>query len=141
MFSYLEKCMHFAGCSSALAVFQRRNLISVIVAFGLLFSLFMHAIAFASDVEDTILIDRPDTKMLVISSDTVAALQIAKDEAEKRKVDLRQVKRYMIVFEKDVIQVSLAPPYRGGLDGPEFRVEIRRSDLKLLSAQDGLKSP
>ena len=97
------------------------------------------AIASASDpLGEVFLSEGPHAKVLFLSSDAVNALELAKLEAQKRNVQLERITRYAVAFYSDRFLVSLAPPYRGGFDGPEFRVEIRRSDLKILSVKNTL---
>lgn len=98
---------------------------------------FIH-IAIASEVEDAFLSDRNGRKVLHLTSDVIEALEIAKLEALKQNVDLKQLKTYMFVFEKDKISVFFAPPHRGGLDGPEFRVEMSCLDLRVVSVKNTL---
>lgn len=96
--------------------------------------------AFASSVEDIFLIDRHGQKTLILNSDIVRALELAKLEAETQKVEIEEITRYAISLNLQTIVVSLAPPYKGGLDGPEFVVEIRRLDFKVLSVVNRLET-
>ena len=94
---------------------------------------------FRSDpFHDAFLLDRPNTKVLFLTSDVVTALELAKVEAQKQNVPSLQMVRYAVFLNADTYLVSLAPSYAGGLDGPEFRVEIRRSDFKVLSVVNNL---
>ncbi len=110
----------------------------------LMFALLFFPIALAAEFEealfeDAFLSDRNGRKVLHLTSGAIEALKIAEAEAQSQNVDVKQLKSYMFVFEKDRIYVFFAPPYRGGLDGPEFRVEMRRSDLKVLSVINTLE--
>ena len=116
-----------------------RKLIASMGSLVLVFLLLGSTIAPASEFDDAFISDRYDRKVLFLTSDIVRALELAKLEAQKVNVKLEQLTRYAIFFEKDILIVSLAPPYKGGLDGPEFRVEIRRSDLSVLSVENKLE--
>ena len=112
----------------------------ILIFASLAFSIFLSAdIASAFDpFQDAFLLDRPNTKVLFLTSDVVTALELAKFEAQKLNIQSLQMVRFAVFFNSDTYLVSLAPPYTGGLDGPEFRVEIRRSDLKILSVVNNL---
>jgi hypothetical protein len=106
---------------------------------SLAFSVFFYSLAIASasdSFDDVIFLKQP--KVLILTSDVVTALELAKLEAQKQNVQSKQMARYAVFLDVDTFLVSLAPPYTGGLDGPEFRVEIRRSDLKVLSVVNKL---
>ncbi len=77
-------------------------------------------------------------KVLIFGSDIADAVTKAREEAMKQNVNLDELTRYMVVFDTGKLRVGLAPPYKGGLDGPEFRVEFRRSDLKVLRVENRL---
>ncbi len=77
-------------------------------------------------------------KVLIFGSDVADAVTKAREEAVKQNVNLDDMTQYMVVFDRGKLRVTLAPPYKGGLDGPEFRVEFRRSDLKVLRVDNRL---
>jgi hypothetical protein len=93
----------------------------------------------ASTPIDPTVFDSYGERVLFFSSDIADAVTKAREEAVRQNVNLNEMTRYMVFFGKgDYLRVSLAPPYTGGLDGPEFQVEFRRSDLKLLKVENKL---
>jgi hypothetical protein len=96
--------------------------------------------ASASDTGDAAFFNRHGRKVLFLDADAIRALDIARLEAKKHNIQLDRISRYMLVFDEDTIQVSLAPPYEGGLDGPEFRVVIRRSNFDVLNVENKLEA-
>jgi hypothetical protein len=117
----------------------RRKLVLNALSFAS--AIYFNSLTFASASDpfrDAFLIDRYDRKTLILSSDVVKALELAKREAENRHVPMKRISKFAVSFSAETYLVSLSPPYAGGFDGPEFRVEIRRSDLKILSVVDDL---
>lgn len=91
----------------------------------------------ASEFEDAFLSDRNGRKNLYLTSEVVAALEIAKLEAQKQNVNFNLITRYAIFFSKESMKVALSPPYIG-LDGPEFIVEMQRINLKVINVTNKL---
>ena len=87
---------------------------------------------------DPVVFESYGEKVLLFGSDIADAVMKAREEAMKQNVNLDKMTRYIVVFDKDNLRVGLAPPYEGGLDGPEFRVVFRRSDLKVLRLENKL---
>jgi hypothetical protein len=110
---------------------ERKGFVFVYIRWALILILFLNSTAFGLDFRDAIILERPQARILLLTPDTVRSLEIAAIEAQKQNVPFNIVTRYAVIFDKDTIAVSLAPPYKGGLDGPEFRVEIGRADLRV----------
>ena len=121
-----------------------------VVHFGaLIFALWMCVCAIASSSAanhlqtastpiDPLVFESYGESVLIFGSDIANAVTMAREEAVKQNVNLDEMTRYTVVFDKVKLRVGLAPPYKGGLDGPEFRVEFRRSDLKVLRVENNL---
>ena len=92
----------------------------------------------ASAPTDPMVFESYGEKVLIFGSDIADAVTKAREEAMKQNVSLEDMAQYMVVFDKVELRVTLAPPYKGGLDGPEFRVVFRRSDLKVLRVENNL---
>jgi len=107
-----------------------------------LVSLFFCCAPAAADptIGDARIVDRHNEKILFLTSDAVRALEIGKLEAQKHHIQLKDITRYAVTFEENSYTVALLPPYEG-LDGPEFRVEIRRSDMKILDVVSTFSTP
>ena len=140
MFELLKKIMTPIRAVKSLHLFKKQKFLFGIAGKSLAILFFVSAIACAAEFEDAFLSNRTDTKVLFLTSDVIKVLELTKLEAQKQNVQFDQITRYIVVFNKDTMQVSLAPPYKGGLDGPEFSVEIRRSDFKVLSVVNKLKA-
>jgi hypothetical protein len=80
---------------------------------------------------DVLLSQRPHAQVLFLSAEVVQALEVALQEARMRSLPSECRSRYAISIEPNVFVVSMAPPYKGGLDGPEFRVVIDRSNFSV----------
>ncbi len=131
--------MHYLSVPKSNSYFLNRRFVFRTVS--LVFSVFLYSlsVAVAADpFHDATVLERPDVKILFLSSDVAIALEIAKLEALKQKVRPEQMAQLAVFFYTDTFLVSLGPPFGGGLDGPEFRVEIRRSDFKILSVVNRL---
>jgi hypothetical protein len=75
----------------------------------------------------------PANKFLVLTADALNAIILAKKEALNQNLRPEQMSLVTVLFEQDKFVVGFLPPYDGGLDGPEFKVVIRRSDFKVLA--------
>jgi hypothetical protein len=78
-------------------------------------------------------------KVLLFTADIATIVAEARTEAERQGVDLNKIAGYMVIMGKDRLRVSLGPQSSGGLDGPEFWVEFRRADLKMLEVKNELR--
>jgi hypothetical protein len=87
----------------------------------------------ADEVWDFFVFRRGDRSAISMSNQLFKAVELAKLEAEKRSVDLTEFPRYTIFFEGENLFVAFGRPYLGPFDGPEIRVGLRRSDLKIIS--------
>lgn len=130
-FAYLDRLFYFFESQ------KRRKYVRQVVATFSLF-VFMQAVGFASELEAFSFANKQGEKILFLSSDVVKAIELAKLEAQQLSIDLARLPRYMVVLAKGTIRVSISPPYKGGFDGPEFTVEIRRSDFKVLNVLNKL---
>lgn len=119
---FLQKKLLQFSISEALLVFAK----SLATVF------FFVSHAQANEFDGAYLADRYGRKVLFLDSEIVSAIEATKLEASKQKVSMDTIVRYTIAFDKEKIAVSLLPPYEGGLDGPEFRVEFSRPELKVL---------
>ena len=119
--------------------YRKRAVVPRISSLAISILIYSLSVAVAADpFHDAIALERPDVKILYLSSDVAIALEIAKLEAQKQKIAPDQIGHLAVFFYADTFLVSLGPPYGGGLDGPEFRVEIRRSDFKVVSVVNKL---
>jgi hypothetical protein len=84
-----------------------------------------------SSIDDVLFVDRYGRKTLVVTSQIVNALEIAKMEARTRNVNLLEISNYSFVIELETITVFLTREYKGGFDGPELRVVLNRTDLSV----------
>jgi hypothetical protein len=115
-----------------------------VAAIGLVASInFFHPfpmVSASNPFDDVFLSDRYGSKTLFMTPEVVTGLELAKHEAQKQNVQLEQIAIYSVVFYPDTFSVSLSPEYKGGLDGPTFTVEIRRTDMKVLQVSNTLET-
>ena len=93
----------------------------------------------ASHGSEVEIIDFQGETILWFKSEIATAVMKAREEAEKQKVSLDLITRYTVIIGRDDLRVTLAPEAKGGLDGPEFWIEFRRSDMKITKINNKLK--
>jgi hypothetical protein len=109
-----------------------KNLARTSVLSWALLCLQINATVATEPFSDAILGKIQGRNFLALSSDALNAIELAKKEALKQNLKPDQMSLVSVLFEQDNFVVSFGPPYSGGLDGPEFRVVVRRSDFKVL---------